>query len=243
MTDPSGPPSSTSSVASYPEALLPADRQRLIDSAISPKVACTRGYYSVTTRSGLEVLGFAERQRRPPALVIPLWSAATGKESSVQIRPHEPRYDPVRGREIKYEFRRGDPMMLDVHPLIRDNARDPEIPLFFCEGVRKADSAISRGLCCAALLGIWNFRGRNVRGGKTVLSDFEFLAMNRRDVYLVYDSDSLVNPAVHQALVRLGGVLERFGAHVRYIHLPAGLGGAKCGLDDFFARYERTWSQ
>jgi hypothetical protein len=243
MLDPSDPPPTAPPLITYPETLLPAHRQLLIDSAISPKVACARGYYSVTTKSGLEVLGFSERQRRPPAMVIPLWSAATGNESSVQIRPQEPRYDPVRGREIKYEFRRGDLLLVDVHPLIRDDARDPQVPLFLVEGVSKADSAISRGLCCAALLGIWNYRGRNARGGKTVLSDFEFLALNNRDVYVVYDSDSLVNPAVHQALVRLGGVLERFGAVVRYIHLPAGEAGIKAGLDDFFARYERGWPQ
>ena len=242
MTDPSDPPPTAPPHVTYPETLLPEHRQLLIDSAISPAVARGRGYYSVTTKSGLEVLGFSERQRRPPAMVIPLWSAATGKESSVQIRPQEPRYDPVRGREIKYEFRRGDLLLVDVHPLIRDDARDPQVPLFLCEGIRKADSAVSRGLCSVALLGIWNYRGRNARGGKTVLSDFEFLALNQRDVYVVYDSDCVVNPAVHQALVRLGGVLERFGALTRYIHLPTGDGGVKTGLDDFFARYERTWT-
>jgi hypothetical protein len=86
--------------------------------------------------------------------------------------------------------------------------QNPKIPLFITEGLRKADAAISKGLCCVALLGTWNFRGTNKAGGKTVLADFEFLALEGRDVYIVYDSDVMVNLSVHQALVRLGAILS-----------------------------------
>ena len=118
-------------------------------------------------------------------------------------------------------------MALDVHPLIRDQLRDPAIPLWITEGIFKADAAISTGLCCVAVLGVWNWRGTNELGGKTALADWEAVALNGRTVYLVFDSDVMLNPQVYQALARLGAFLASRKAHVHYVYLPAGLGGTK----------------
>jgi hypothetical protein len=69
----------------------------------------------------------------------------------------------------KYETPRGTKMIMDVPPLARLHRGDPNKPLFITEGARKADSITSRGYCCIALLGVWNWRGTNDHGGKTVL--------------------------------------------------------------------------
>src|SRR5262249_49947749 len=112
---------------------------------------------------------------------------------------------------------------------------DPKRPLFITEGARKADSAVSRGLCCVELFGVWNWRGTNDDGGKTALEDWELVALNGRDVNIVFDSDVVQNLNVSRSLQRFKGFLELRGAKVKIIYLPSGEGGVKVGLDDYFA--------
>ena len=98
-------------------------------------------------------------------------------------------------------------MALDVPRPIREHLRDPQIPLWITEGARKADAGVSAGLCCIALLGVWNWRGRNDADGLTALPDWELIALYGRDVYLVFDSDVTIKPAVAAALRRLKAFL------------------------------------
>ena len=125
-------------------------------------------------------------------------------------------------------------MVLDVPRAINSMIGDPSKPLFITEGIKKADAAASRGLSCIALLGVWNWRGTNEYGGLTALSEWEDIAFNGRDAYIVFDSDVMTKPAVYAALVRLKAFLEGRKAQVFVIYLPAGDGAGKCGLDDFF---------
>ncbi len=99
-------------------------------------------------------------------------------------------------------------MALDVHPFARKWLGDPSVPLFVTEGVKKGDALASRGLCAVALLGVWNWRGANERGGKVALPEWESIALNDRQVYVVFDSDVMAKPQVHGALARLKGFLE-----------------------------------
>src|SRR5262249_59696414 len=94
-------------------------------------------------------------------------------------------------------------------PAARAQLGDPSLPLVITEGMRKADSAVSCGLCCIALLGVWNWRGRNDLGGKTALPDWESIALNGQTVYLAFDSDLSGNPHVQGALLRLKAFLEQ----------------------------------
>ena len=126
-------------------------------------------------------------------------------------------------------------MVLDVHPRIRGQLEDPNVTLYVTEGIRKEDSAISKGLCCIALLGVWNWRGTNDYGGTTALADWECVALKERRVNLAFDSDVSTNPGVRAALERLGAFLKSRGAKVHFALLSAGAAGAKMGLDDYFA--------
>lgn len=212
--------------------LLPAHQALLDASCIAPEVAAARGYRSVTVQADLLRLGFARSQRLVPALLIPVRDVH-GQVATYQSRPDTPRIRD--GKPLKYETPAGSSMVLDVPPSVRPRLADPATPLFITEGVRKADSAASQGLACIALLGVWNWRGTNDRGGKAALPDWESIALNGRTVYIAFDSDVMEKPGVHAALDRLKPFLETRGASVHIIYLPPGPGGAKQGLDDFFA--------
>lgn len=189
--------------------LLPEHVELLTQSAITPDVAKARGYRSVTTRAELERLGFTPVQRRTPGLLVPIWNVE-GKIATYQLRPDIPRIRD--GKPVKYETRAGSRMAIDVPPGARPWLGNPSRPLFITEGVRKADAAVSKGLCCVALLGVWNWRGRNKFGGKTALPDWESIALNEREIFIAFDSDVMVKPEVHAALVRLKAFLESRGA-------------------------------
>ena len=216
------------------EVLL-EEHQALIEaSAISPEVADARGYRSISVKAELKRLGFTARQCNVPALLIPVHGVGGGI-ANYQIRPDEPRIDPRRQKPVKHETVAGSRVALDVPPRVRSSLGDPKIPLFVTEGVRKADSAASQGLCCIDVLGVWNWRGTNERGGSTVLADWESIHLKGRKVYIVFDSDVMQKAEVYKALSRLKGFLEGRGANVLAIYLPPGTTGTKVGLDDFLA--------
>lgn len=224
-------PNTNQDGADYGPSLLPQHQKILRESGIAPEVARARGYRSIQTRKEIRDAGFGDHQGNFPALLFPIHNVG-GRLATFQIRPDQPRVS--RGKPVKYELPTGTPMVLDVPPASRKDLQDPKVPLFITEGVRKADSAVSIGLCCVALLGVWNFRGTNKEGGKVALGDWENVALNERLVYIVFDSDVMQKPEVYQALVRLKGFLESRTAIVNAIYLPPKPDGAKLGLDDFF---------
>ncbi len=212
-----------------------SERHRLTlieGSGIAPEVLEARGYRTVETKSELERLGFSRVQRSVPALLIPVLGPS-GEIVNYQLRPDEPRIGKD-GRSIKYETPANSRLTLDVPPAAREKLGDRSVPIFITEGAKKADALVSRGLCAVALLGVWGWRGTNDRGGKTALEDLEYVALDGRRAFIVFDSDVMLKPGVHRALARLKALLEGRGAEVAVIYLPAGEGATKQGVDDFF---------
>lgn len=205
---------------------------RVMESGVAPAVSLARDYRTVETKAELGRLGFGKAAQLVPTLLVPVYNER-GEVVLFQHRPDEPRRN-SKGQLNKYETPFGAKMVVDVPPGARDRLSDPAVPLFITEGVRKADAAVSAGLCCVALLGVWNWRGSNSDGGKTALSIWESVALKDRTVYIAFDSDVMLKPAVNDALVRLGAFLKRRGAKVVYIYLPTEDGG-KVGLDDYLA--------
>jgi len=189
--------------------LLPQHEKLLVESAISQEVALARGYRSVEKKNELKALGFKEAQCRVPALLLPVWGVG-GEIVNYQLRPDDPRID-KKGKVVKYETPAESRMFIDVPPAARSFLGKPDRPLFITEGIRKADAAVSKGLCCIALLGVWNWRGSNEDGGKVALTDWEYIALNNREIYICFDSDVMTKSAVHQALARLKTFLEARG--------------------------------
>jgi len=211
-----------SRLAAYAAAglvLLPQHARLLAASAIDPEVAAGRGYRSCTEKVVLRRYGFSAVQCRVPSLLTPIWGAS-GQIALHQARPDEPRVK--HGKPIKYETPRGSRMVLDVPPLVQPQLGDPQVPLWLTEGARKADAGVSKGLCCVALLGVWNWRGKNKQGGLTALADWESVALNDRVVYLAFDSDVMSKRPVYEALKRLKAFLESRGATVLVVYLPVG---------------------
>lgn len=175
------------------------------ESRIARDKIRARGYRTVRAKAELERLGFGRAQRNTPGLLIPIHGPG-GDVATYQYRPDEPRIKD--GRPVKYETPSGSRMALDVHPLARARLGDPTVPLFVTEGVKKGDALVSQGLGAVTLIGVWNWRGTNGLGGKTALPDWEFVALNGRQVYIVFDSDVMLKKEVHSALVRLKAFLE-----------------------------------
>ncbi len=215
-------------------ALLPQHAALLCASGIGEAVARERGYESVTRPVDLGRRGFKEAQKIVPALLLPVWGVG-GAIVNYQSGPDQPRIGP-KGKPIKYETPARSQMALDVPPRARRFIGDPTTPLHITEGIRKADAAVSHGIdCCLSLLGVYNWRGSNDDGGKVALPDWESVALNGRETYIVFDSDVMTNPRVYGALARFRGFLGHRGALVRLVYLPSGERGAKVGLDDFLA--------
>ena len=220
------------SAAAYGLSIFPQHARLLEDSAITPEAARARGYVSVDTKKRLEGLGFERYQRSVPGLLIPA-HRADGSTWGYQYRPDEPRVTKA-GTVIKYETPKDQRNGIDIPPGIRDQIGDPAVPLWVTEGARKADAAVSAGLACVSLNGVYGWRGRNGHGGKLAVSEWHDIALNGRRVVLAFDSDVTRKQPVHQALAELAGYLISKGADVQHLHLPDA-GDGKTGLDDFIA--------
>jgi hypothetical protein len=214
-------------------------RQLREDSGISDDVIRERGYRTIEKPSELRELGFAASQCHK-GLLIPLCDAR-GNKQEYQLRPDVPRQlkskTGEKAKPLKYESPTGRPPVLDIPPPLKEKIKNPKVPLFVTEGAKKADAAVTHGLCCISVQGVNNFRGKNVYGGITTLPDFEDIALNGRIAYIVYDNDVMANKMVQKALERITGVLTNRGADVRFIYLPYQEGGIKCGLDDYLLNH------
>jgi hypothetical protein len=218
------------------ETLRPQDFTKLRNSSgISDEIIRARGYrhvYSRVDKDNYSARGFEKFVSRFPALEIPVYGP-DGKSSVVQLRPDIPRV--VDGKPIKYEWLPGEPLRLDVHPLLIDRVKGTE-PLYITEGILKADSAVSRGLCCIGLMGVTGYKGKNSQGGTTAFAEWDLINLKDRLVYIVFDSDIVEKLGVMKALVALESFLKAKQANPVRITLPGGPDGEKVGLDDFFVQ-------
>jgi hypothetical protein len=224
--DNGGPPSG---------GLLDHHAQMLAQSAISGTVARERGVFSVESKADLEQLGFGRSLQVVPTLVFPIHGVVAGEPPWYV---HRPDVTPIKdGRPRKYLIPAGRRMSLDIHPRVRANLTNPDLPLFVTEGQKKVDSLVTAGAkAVAGVIGVWNWRGRGDHDGLAMLSDWEFVALKEgRQVYVVFDSDVMLKEPVRLAMERMGAALKRMGASVAYVYLPSGGGGAKVGADDFLA--------
>jgi len=204
-------------------------------SGLSIEVIKERGYRSLLGKSELEKLGFTPAQQRAPGILIPLWSV-DGKEVGFQFRPDHPRTS-NRGKPIKYESPAGSSNRLDCPPRCQKMIGNPRVPLWVTEGSKKADALASKGACAISVTGVWGFKGKNQFGGITFLTDWDYVALKNRTVYLAFDSDIVTKEPVRKALEHIGEHLKRKGATIQIIQLPQLEGQSKTGIDDYLLRY------
>jgi len=215
--------------------LLQPHLTQLMASAVSLEVIKERGYKSILGKNELFKAHFSRVQQRVPGMLIPL-HGPEGTIIGYQYRPDHPREDKNRQRLIKYENPAGSSVRLDIPPRCREQLGNPNTPLWITEGIKKVDALATAGACAIGLTGVWGFKGKNLFNGTTILADFDYIAFKGRQIYTVFDSDSSTNPQVNQALCRLAEHLERKGARVCHVQLPAGQNGGKVGADDYLAQ-------
>ena len=191
---------------------LSAEHERMlaVESAITPEVIAAREYRTIADRADVPQM-FAEYQRRR-GLLIPMCSP-DGISIAYQLRPDKPRYRD--GKHIKYETPGGVRCIIDIHPSMHDQARDVSAELWVTEGIKKGDALTSRGCCTVSLVGVWNWQ----RKGEPVPC-WDHVALEGREVYVVFDSDVMVKEGVQLALERFVAFLEERGALVRVVYLP-----------------------
>ncbi|MBM3301216.1 MAG: DUF3854 domain-containing protein, partial [Deltaproteobacteria bacterium] len=114
---------------------------------------------------------------------------------------------------------------------------NPQVPLWITEGSKKADALASKGACAISVSGVWGFKGKNQFGGITFLTDWDYIALKGRTVYLAFDSDIVTKEPVRKALEHIGEHLRRKGAAVHIIQLPQLEGQTKTGIDDYLLSY------
>ncbi|MDD4858902.1 MAG: DUF3854 domain-containing protein [Dehalococcoidales bacterium] len=204
-------------------------------SGIAVEVMRERRYRSLLGKSELANLGFTSAQQRAPGILIPLWSV-DGKEAGYQFRPDRPRTS-SRDKAVKYESPAGSSNRLDCPPRCQKMLGNPQVPLWITEGSKKADALASRGACAISVTGVWGFKGKNQFGGITFLTDWDYIALKGREVYLAFDSDIVTKEPVRKALEHIGEHLRRKGATVQIIQLPQLEGQQKTGIDDYLLRY------
>lgn len=234
------------------QELLPQHQHKLFTSSgIDPEIVQERGYQSVTddrllSQSPYNFLPWVAGH--VPALLIPIRNT-TGKIVHYCMRPDEPvethrasSAGRVTPKVAKYLTPSGSGTFLDVPPRVQQSGAldDPNRELWITESPLKADSAVSRGLDCVDIWGVWNWRWTSKQHGSKVLPDFENIAwFNKRTglgrkVYLVFDSDTRTNLAVNMARARLINWLSTWKPRVYLVDLPVDEKGAKQGLDDYF---------
>jgi hypothetical protein len=215
--------------------LLPHHLAQLAEgSGIARDIIKARGYRSIAgadSYSQLKALAFSKVQcHLAPGLLVP-YLDLDGGPVLYQFRPDAPRLG-MDGKPIKYETPAKAAMRLDMGVGQRELLADPSIALWITEGAKKGDALRTHGQCVVVLLGVHNFKGKNRYGGVTFLADWDYIALNGRDVRIVFDNDVMTKPQVRDALDRLTAHLQRKGAHVVAIYLPME-GGQKVGVDDY----------
>ena len=212
-------------------------------SGIALDVIEERGYRTCTGYSELKSLGIiVRRDTDTHGLLLPLHTVE-GKPGETYLaredrcvplmvyRPDTPQVD-HEGQPQKYLYPGAQRMRLDCHPRAFPLLGDPTIPLWVTEGIKKGDSLVTHRVCALTLLGVWNWCGTNQAGGKMALPDWHGVALNDRDVRLVFDSDIVEKPSVAHALQELSGMLTARGARVHVAYLPSAE-GEKVGVDDY----------
>ena len=221
--------------SSTAKRLLPNHVDDLRRSGLSDETISRWGCYSIAADQKwvLSQLGFGHVEL--PALALPILRLGMTQPNpdDVVIKPDRPRKDD-RGRTVKYESKPGSANCLHVPLSCRELLDDTSVPLWITEGSKKAEKAAQEGLCCAGLLGVWNWRNRLASDLSVPLADFDLFPL-QREIRLSFDSDWATNPSVRRASRWFGEFLVKRGAEVDRISLPepSKAGAGKVGLDDF----------
>jgi hypothetical protein len=124
------------------------------------------------------------------------------------------------GRTAKYLQAKGSVNRLYIPSRYSaDELGDPSRPVIVTEGEKKALKGAQDldGYLVVGLPGVWSFRRS---GSIELLDDFDLLTLDRREAFIVFDSDSAKNDSVQKAERSLAAALRRRNADVYVCRIP-----------------------
>jgi hypothetical protein len=174
-------------------------RELEIGSAIHPDLIAERGYESIhrPTNGDQRQRDRLNRLRIPtwatgadyhfPGMLIPMYGP-TGARVGYQWKPRYAVPD-RNGKAQKYANPKGQTNRLDVHPRNLGKIADPTVELWITEGIKKADSLTSRGVCAISVNGAFGWRST-----LGTLGDWEDVPLKGRVVTICFDADGASSP-------------------------------------------------
>lgn len=126
------------------------------------------------------------------------------------------------------------PHILPKNKKWEDIFTDATIPIIITEGELKAACATKHGLPTLALGGVWNFKSK--KAGLQRLPIFEEITLKDRIVFIVFDSDSAINPQVLHAQYKFAEEMFSLGAKPVVVNIPK-VQDKKHGIDDYIVEY------
>ena len=217
-------------------------RELTEESAIDPDVIRERGYQTFNrlskgdnaNRKRLKALKIPTWSHKEdwmfPGLVIPMHTPAGGRISA-QWKPWTPITH--NGDKRKYACPVGEGNRIDVHPRNRYKIVDIHEEMWLTEGIKKADSLTSQGICAAAMNGVFGWKA-----SLGTVGDWENILLKGREVTICFDSDTRTKRQVLDAMIRLGRWLKQVkkAKRVHYLIVPNEHNGKPTkGVDDYFA--------
>lgn len=223
----------------------PLSERAMIDlytSGISQEFATQNGVYTEYNRGEIQRLldrkpGFLGR-----ATVFKYRNAANDEyDGYVRVKPESPRRRD--GKPVKYETPSGQPPRLYIPEIswgkfFVERGRQPGVTLI-TDGEKKALSADARGYCCVAVSGMSSWHRP---GSDELLSDFDYISLRGRRVYMCFDSDVGQRIDLQLQEWKFCRALQNAGADVAIVRFPWDVvpavrflcaDGGKAGLDDF----------
>lgn len=223
-------------------------QQQLHESALTAEIIEARGYLTAPGPESIKALeprfGKTQLPSKSGALMYPVFRLGTPEPYAWVIRRDKPRQS-SNGKDVKYEWPKDVPPIMDVLPLYRDALRNVTIPMWITEGAKKADAlaaAFGEAVVPVNLNGVYGWRAKTdaLHKATASLSDLDEVPWQGREVVLAFDSDVRYNRNVKDALTRFGRVLAARGASVYMLLLPQEKDSPKLGVDDFLAAGHTT---
>jgi len=225
---------STDTLDSPTFTLLPHHWRELHQgSGLTLETITAAGIYSESNHPKLAALLNRKRWKRDlgSALVFP-YHDTSGATILYRVKPDRP------GEGGKYLAPTGSALRAYIPAAVRPFLESAPQPLLITEGEKKTLAATQAGFPTIGLAGVecWH-----TKKSTALIPDLEHVAWNRRQVFIVFDSDAAGNQSVKSAESLLAAALEIRGAIVRIVRLPPGPqngdGAGKVGLDDYLVAH------
>lgn len=225
--------------------LSAAHIRELAESGITPEAATAAGVYTETdpAKVGKLLNWTGAGSALGDCLVYPYLDATGTQTGYHRLKPATPRTskkDEDKGKAIKYEAPKAKANRLYIPPGTRAALADPNTPLVFTEGEKKALATDAAGFACLSVPGVWAWQKKRPTGAdgrrtgpRELIDDMQAVAWEGRRVSVAFDSDAAVKPGVLAAERSLATALRAVGAVVQVVRVPGGRDGKKQGLDDY----------